>query len=203
MAIRFNGQATIKLTKRGTIDARGKSLGYAIKNQVTDMVNQALKANGIEPVEKGQIKQPKTDEQTKLTKAGRWVASQMGKAMTITQSVSSGIRYKNALASGDEARATKTLVNGTWSALTLGLGTFGGPWGLVASTVLSGIRGFVGNYVDNQIQEKYDSRRLAYRMTNYDISRYSTQTYDYAKQKWVASDSDKVSKQILGSRSIS
>lgn len=203
MAVRFNGQASLKLTKRGTLDARGKGLGYAIKNQVTDMVNQALKENGIEPIEKGQIKEPKTPEQTRLTKAGKWMASQMGKAMVISQAISSGIRYNNALVSGDEARASKTLINGSMSALTLGLGTFGGPWGLVASTLLSAFRGLFGNYIDNQIQEKYDTRRLSYRLTNYDLSKYSTMTYNYNQQKWVASDTQKVATQILGSRTIS
>jgi hypothetical protein len=203
MAARFNGQASIKLTTRGTLDARGKGLGYAIKNQVTDMVNQALKENGIEPIEKGQIKKPKTDEQTKLTKAGKWMASQMGKAMVISQSVSSGIRYKNALASGDEAKASKTLVNGGISAITLALGASKSPWGLVASTLISAFRGIFGNYIDNQIQEKYDTRRLSYRLTNYDLSKYSTQTYNYNQQKWIATDTQRIERNILKNTKIS
>lgn len=199
--LRFNGQATLKLTKQGTIDARG-GIGRAIKNQVTDMVNQALKANGIEPIEKGQIKKPISEEKSKFYKSGRWTASQMGKAMVISQAVSSGIRYSNAVASGDEARASKTLVNGGVSAITLALGASKSPWGVVASTLISAFRGIFGNYIDNQIQEKYDTRRLSYRLTNYDLSRYSTQTYNYSQQKWIATDTVRTTKKILGNTNV-
>lgn len=200
--LRFNGQTTLKLTKKGTIDARG-GVGRAIKNQVTDMVNQALKANGIEPIEKGQIKQPQPESKSNFYKAGKWTASQMGKAMTIYSAISSGIRYNNALASGDEAKANKALLNGSLSFVTDGLGAIGGPWGLVASTTLSAIRGLLGRHIENQIQEIYDNRRLSYRLTNYDLSKYSTQTFNTVTQKWNAVDTDKVNRTVLGKVNIS
>lgn len=200
----FDGKVTLRVTKSGKLDKRNK-IGAVLEKLVNERVDEALKQNGIQPSSQKPIKEPTPEELAKKRRKARekWITSQMGKAMTAAQMMSAGIRYTNTLASGDEAKQNRELFSSGLSALTLGLGTIGGPWGMVASVLISYARGILGQYIENSIQEKYDTRRLSYRITNYDLSKYSTQTYNYSKDKWIASDIAKVNKITLGNRTLS
>ena len=202
--VMFNGRATLRITKSGRIDRRSK-VGAVIQQLIDNKVDEALKKNGVIPESQGQIKEPTPDDVARKRRNARnkWITSQMGRAMSIAQGVSVGIRYNNAEASGDEAKQYRTLLSGGTSAVTLALGTFGGIWGMVASTIIAYSRGLVGQYFENSIQSKYDSKRLQYRLTNYDISKYSTQVYDYGSQKFRAVDTDRINRNILGNVNIS
>lgn len=198
-SVMFSGMSSVRLTKSGKIDKRTKT-GALIQKLVDDRVDEALRKNGIITDKDSQIKEPTPEEEAKKRRQNnkKWLVSQMGKVMTATQVVSAGIRFQNTVSSTDEARQQRELFSGGVSAITLALGTIGGPYGLVASVLLSAGRGLVGQYVENKIQEKYDTRRLKYKITNYDLSKYSTQTYDYTQQKWRAVDTDKVNRTVLG-----
>lgn len=199
----FDGKVTLRVTKSGKLDKRNK-ITSAIEKLVNERVDEALKQNGIQPSSQKPIKEPTPEELAKRRRKARekWITSQMGKAMTAAQMMSAGVRYTNTLSSGDEAKQNRELFSSGLSALTLGLGTIGGPWGMVASVIISYARGLFGQYIENQIQEKYDTRRFRYKLSNYDLSRYSTQTYDYSKQKWVATDTVRATKKILGNINV-
>lgn len=196
--VMFNGRAILRITKSGRIDRRSK-VGAVIQQLVDNKVDEALKKNGIIPESQGQIKEPIPDDIARKRRNARnkWITSQVGRAMSIAQAVSVGIRYNNTTASGDEAKQYRTLLSGGTSAATLALGTLGGIWGMVASTIIAYSRGLVGQYFENSIQSKYDSKRLQYRLTNYDLSKFSTQTYNYNSQKWLASDTNRANRLIL------
>ena len=204
-ATMFNGRVTLRVTNSGKLDKRNK-IGAVIENLVNERVNEALKENGIQPASGKPIKEPTPESQArerrKSEKTKRWITSHMGKAMTGMQMVSAGMRYTNVLASGDEAKQNREIFSSGLSALTLGLGTIGGPWGMVASVIISYARGLFGQYIENQMQEKYDTRRFKYKLSNYDLSRYSTQTYNYSQQKWVATDTVRATKKILGNTNV-
>lgn len=194
----FNGRAILRITKSGRIDRRSK-VGAVIQQLIDNKVDEALKKNGVIPESQGQIKEPTPDDVARKRRKVRnnWITSQMGRAMSIAQGVSVGIRYNNVKASGDEAKQAKTLLSGGTSALTLALGTFGGVWGMVMGTLISYGRGLIGQYFTNKLQENYDTKRLNYRLTNYDLSKFSTQTYNYNSQKWLASDTNRANRLIL------
>lgn len=196
--VMFNGRAILRITKSGRIDRRSK-VGAVIQQLIDNKVDEALKKNGVIPESQGQIKEPTPDDVARKRRKVRnnWITSQMGRAMSIAQGVSVGIRYNNVKASGDEAKQAKTLLSGGTSALTLALGTFGGVWGMVMGTLISYGRGLIGQYFTNKLQENYDTKRLNYRLTNYDLSKFSTQTYNYNSQKWLASDTNRANRLIL------
>lgn len=201
----FNGKVTLRVTKSGKLDKRNK-IGAFLEKLVNERVDDALKQNGIQPSSQKPIKEPTPESQAKerrkTEKAKRWITSHMGKAMTGAQMMSAGLRYTNILASGDEAKQNREIFSSGLSALTLGLGTIGGPWGMVASVLISYARGLFGQYIENQIQEKYDTRRFRYKLSNYDLSKYSTQTYNYSQQKWIATDTVRTTNKILGNRNV-
>lgn len=196
--VMFNGRATLRITKSGRIDKRSK-VGAVIQQLVDNKVDEVLKKNGVIPESQGQIKEPTPDDVARKRRKVRnnWIVSQMGRAMSIAQGVSVGIKYNNTKASGDEAKQAKTLLSGGTSALTLALGTFGGVWGMVMGTLISYGRGLMGQYFTNKVQENYDTKRFNYRLTNYDLSKFSTQTYNYNSQKWLASDANRANRLIL------
>ena len=196
--VMFNGRATLRITKSGRIDKRSK-VGAVIQQLVDNKVDEVLKKNGVIPESQGQIKEPTPDDVARKRRKVRnnWITSQVGRAMSIAQGVSAGIKYNNAKASGDEAKQAKTLLSGGTSALTLALGTFGGVWGMVMGTLISYGRGLMGQYFTNKVQENYDTKRFNYRLTNYDLSKFSTQTYNYNSQKWLASDANRANRLIL------
>ena len=197
-SVMFNGRAILRITKSGRIDRRSK-VGAVIQQLIDNKVDEALKKNGVIPESQGQIKEPTPDDVARKRRNARnkWITSQMGRAMSIAQGVSVGIRYNNVKASGDEAKQAKTLLSGGTSALTLALGTFGGVWGMVIGTLISYGRGLMGQYFTNKVQENYDTKRFNYRLTNYDLSKFSTQTYNYNSQKWLASDANRANRLIL------
>ena len=203
-SVMFSGMASVRLTKSGKIDKRTKT-GALIQKLVDDRVDEALRKNGIITDKDSQIKEPTPEEEAKKRRRNnkKWLVSQMGKAMLLSQAVSAGIRVQNAVASGDEAKQAREIFSSGTSAVTLALGTFGGTYGLVASVLLSYARGIFGQYIENSIQEKYDTKRLQYRLTNYDLSKYSTQTYNHSKDKWIASDIMRINKSVLGNTTIS
>ena len=199
----FNGSATVRITKSGKLDRRSKTTAL-LERIINEKVDEALKDNGIYAKTETPIKEPTPEEIAKRRRLKRqkWLTSQMGRAMTGMQMVSAGMRYANVLASGDEAKQNRELFSSGVSALTLLLGTYGGPYGMVASVLLSGARGLFGQLVENKIQEKYDTRRLKYKLSNYDLAKYSTQTYNYSQQKWIATDTVRTTSKILGNINV-
>lgn len=149
-------------------------------------------------------KTPKMDEvdiESPSTKKGKqrkeWKISSVGGTMLAMQAVSSSVSIGNAYFSGDRAQLAQQTYTSAKGAGTLLLSTFGGTIGAVVSIALNRLDGLIGQTVRNQIQLQYDNARLNYKMTKYDIGRYSTYTYNYETNKWVAKDDQRVRNNIL------
>lgn len=146
-------------------------------------------------------KMDESDVESPATKKAKgrknWHTSVVGGTMLASQIVSSGVRLQNAWHSGDRAELAQQTYTSAKGMGTLLLSTFGGPMGMVASVLINRIEGTIGQAVKNQIQLQYDNARLNYKMTKYDIGRYSTYTYDYEINKWVAKDDQRVRNNIL------
>lgn len=122
-----------------------------------------------------------------------------GGMMMATQAAHSVVSVATAASSTDEAATAIAAYRGATGAATLAIGTSSPLIGLTVGIILN----LVSKFVTNQIQLSYDNSRLMYRYDNYDISRYSTYTYDYENSKWVAQDTQRVSNSILNGVNIS
>lgn len=176
-----------------------------LRQEVEAIVNETLRRNNIYTENGTNLNgnQQSNAERSEQNKKRKWKISTLGATMAGLQTISAGTRYINLVASTDDAKKSKELLSTGLNMATLALGAFGGVWGLVGATVLSFLRGMAGQYLENQIQELYDSRRLQYKLSNYDLSKYSTQTYDYNKQKWIATDTQRIERNILKNTKIS
>ena len=81
--------------------------------------------------------------------------------------------------------------------LTLGIGMFNPVLGVATSL----INWVVSPMIQNAIQNHFDTQRLNYKFSNYDISKYST--YVYNNGQYIAQDSERVEKSLLGRKAIS
>ena len=152
-----------------------------------------------EPRKVNKMNESDVESPAKKKAKGRkhWHTSVVGTTMLASQIVSSGTRLQNAWHSGDRAELAQQTYTSAKGMGTLLLSTFGGPWGMVASVILNRLDGIFGQAIKNQIQLQYDNSRLQYNMTKYDIGRFSTYTYDYEKNKWIAKDDLRVRNNIL------
>lgn len=146
-------------------------------------------------------KMDESDVESPITKKAKgrkhWATSVVGGTMLASQIVSSSASLRSAYFSGDRAELAQQTYTSAKGMGTLLLSTFGGPYGMVSAVLLNRIDGMVGQAVRNQIQLRYDNSRLDYNLTRYDIGRYSTYTYDYEQNKWVARDTQRIRNNIL------
>lgn len=186
--------------------------------QVTNVANRAirkeLKALGITPAE--EIKKPikpiePSDNNTEnvgkkdtggIQGKGRdWQVSTAGGMMIANSMLSNGIGVATALHGGDKAVADQRMVSGTVGSAILGVGAFGGPYGMLLATTLSIVYSLVGDAIGNALQNRHDLQRLNYKMDNYDVNKHGTYIYDSNSSKWLAQDINKIERSILGKKS--
>ena len=115
-----------------------------------------------------------------------WVISHLGIAGTINSSMISGISLREHHNSGDMASFNKKAVSGMVNSAILVAGTVGGPSGMIVASALSTVYGYVGTYISNSIQNPYDTERLNYRLSNYDLRKSATFVYDTENGKSIA-----------------
>lgn len=152
-----------------------------------------------EPKKVNKMNESDVESPLKKKAKGRknWHTSVVGGTMLASQIVSSSVGLQNAWHSGDRAELAQQTYTSAKGMGTLLLSTFGGPIGMVATVLINRIEGTIGQAIKNQIQLQYDNSRLQYNMTKYDIGRFSTYTYDYEKNKWIAKDDLRVRNNIL------
>lgn len=169
----------------------------AITKKVYREVMKAIKSNEPRKINKMNETSVDSPAKEKGKQRRRWNISSSGRSMIAMQAVSSMVNITNSNASGDVAQIAQQNYTSAKGMGMLLLSTFGGQIGQLLAIGLNRLDGMVGQAVKNQIQLQYDNARLDYNMTRYDIGRYSTYTYDYEQNKWVARDTQRIRNNVL------
>lgn len=194
------------LTKSGKIDRRyklsgtvtSKNLRRMIQSEVATVIGDLDSLFGLGKSDN--VKSRPSHRSNEKRKGSVWRTSIMGVSIIARNAVSTGSHLWNDIASTDSVALQKSLVNGSVGLTISAIGTFGGPWGAVAASVMSTIWSVVGNKVNNSIQRSGDKQRAVYNFQNYDAYKYGTYCYSSNSGEWTADDAVKVQKRVIGKK---
>lgn len=204
----ITGQTMNEATRNKSGDFR-KNASMKVEINMNELVRQVYNLVKKNELKSGETMSGKTMKFPSLTETPEeivkkrkknWIISHLGIAGTVNSAVLSGISLKEHHNSGDMATFDKKVVSSLINTSILLAGTMGGPAGMVTAVALSTIYGYVGTYISNSIQNKYDTERLNYRLSNHDLRKHSTFIYDTTSSRWTAEEMKKSNLGLLTNR---
>lgn len=172
-----------------------------LEKRITQNVLKRIESKGVnitndeKPIQTKQRIETKVDYDNK--RARKYKVSVAGGIMLGGLVAKSSISVAEAVQKNDAAMFYKQMYSSLSNGLALGVGMFNPVLGVATSL----INWVLSPIIQNTIQNHFDTQRLNYKFSNYDISKYST--YVYNNGQYIAQDSERVEKSFLGRKAIS